>query len=60
MKRFEEMLPSGIFRRLDHLGIAVTDLELGTFGHGAMIAVHDDQAVTAFDWRGVAKTLPHE
>jgi methylmalonyl-CoA/ethylmalonyl-CoA epimerase len=27
VKRFEEMLPSGIFRRLDHLGIAVEDLE---------------------------------
>jgi len=27
MKRFEEMLPSGIIRRLDHLGIAVTDLD---------------------------------
>ncbi len=27
MKRYEEMLPRGIFRRLDHLGIAVKDLE---------------------------------
>jgi methylmalonyl-CoA/ethylmalonyl-CoA epimerase len=27
MKRYEEMLPAGIFRRLDHLGIAVPDLE---------------------------------
>lgn len=27
MKRYTEMLDAGIFRRLDHLGIAVTDLE---------------------------------
>ncbi len=27
MKRYEEKLPAGIFRRLDHLGIAVADLE---------------------------------
>ncbi len=27
MKRYEEMLPKGIFRRLDHMGIAVNDLE---------------------------------
>lgn len=27
MKRYEEMLPKGIFRRLDHVGIAVKNLE---------------------------------
>jgi methylmalonyl-CoA/ethylmalonyl-CoA epimerase len=27
MKRYQEMLSEGIFRRLDHLGIAVADLE---------------------------------
>jgi methylmalonyl-CoA epimerase len=27
MKRYEEMLPGGIWRRLDHVGVAVQDLE---------------------------------
>jgi methylmalonyl-CoA/ethylmalonyl-CoA epimerase len=27
MKRYSEQLPAGIFRRLDHLGLAVEDLE---------------------------------
>ncbi len=27
MKRYEEKLPAGIFRRLDHVGIAVLDIE---------------------------------
>ncbi len=27
MKRYSEQLPAGVFRRLDHLGLAVEDLE---------------------------------
>jgi methylmalonyl-CoA/ethylmalonyl-CoA epimerase len=27
MKRYSEMLPEGLFRRLDHIGIAVKDLD---------------------------------
>lgn len=27
MKRYREQLPAGIFRRLDHIGVAVDDLE---------------------------------
>ncbi len=33
MKRYEEKLPAGIFRRLDHLGIAVADLEAARLGY---------------------------
>ena len=41
-------------------GIAVTDRPVDGFEKGVVVAVHDDQAVTAFDWRNVAATLPHE
>lgn len=45
----------GITRNTD--GIGLTQLRFGPFRSGALYAVHDDQAVAAFDWRAVARAL---
>ena len=38
-------------------GIGLTQLRFGPFRAGALFAVHDDQAVSAFDWRAIARAL---
>jgi 3-phytase len=38
-------------------GIALTQAEIRGFHGGAFYAVHDDQSLTAFDWRRIAKAL---
>ena len=38
-------------------GIGLTRRRFGPFRGGALFAVHDDQAVAAFDWRTVARAL---
>jgi 3-phytase len=38
-------------------GIGLTQQRFGPFRAGALLAVHDDQAVAAFDWRTIARTI---
>jgi 3-phytase len=38
-------------------GIEVTSSAVGPFADGALFAVHDDRAVTAFDWRAISAAL---
>jgi 3-phytase len=45
----------GLTRNTD--GIGLSQLRFGRFRAGALFAVHDDQAVAAFDWRTIARTL---
>jgi 3-phytase len=45
----------GVTRNTD--GIGLTQMRFGPFRAGALYAVHDDQAVAAFDWRAIARAL---
>ena len=38
-------------------GIGLQQTQLAGFPDGAFYAVHDDQAVAAFDWRDIAAAL---
>jgi 3-phytase len=52
--------PVGVFsgeRTGNTDGIALTQQPSPRFPHGALLAVHDDQGVAAFDWRDVVRTL---
>lgn len=52
--------PVGVFtgeRTGNTDGIALTQRPSPRFPQGVLLAVHDDQGVAAFDWRGIAQTL---